>query len=116
MAGRVYLETTIPNAYASTRTDPSSIHRRELTRAWWVEQGPRYDVWTSEAVVLELSQGEWPGKAIALEMVDPMRRVPISEEVVSVARRYVRERLVPATCRGMRCISPPPACTSSTFS
>jgi hypothetical protein len=100
MAGRVYLETTIPSAYASTRTDPSSIHRRGLTRAWWVEQGPRYDVWTSEAVVLELAQGDWPGKAIALEMVEPVRRVPISEEVVNVARRYVRERLVSENLQG----------------
>ena len=57
MARRVYLETTIPSAYASTRTDPSSIHRRELTRAW-VDQQPRYDVWISETVVLELAQGD----------------------------------------------------------
>ncbi len=49
MVGRVYLETTIPSAYASTRTDPSSVHRRELTRAWWGDQGPRYDLWISEA-------------------------------------------------------------------
>jgi hypothetical protein len=100
MAGRVYLETTIPSAYASTRTDPSSIHRREVTRAWWVEQRLRYDIWTSEAVVLELTQGDWPGKAIAMDMVDPVRRVPISEEVVNVARRYVRERLVPGNLQG----------------
>ena len=100
MAGRVYLETTIPSAYASTRTDPSSIHRREVTRAWWVEQRSRYDIWTSEAVVLELAQGDWPGKALAMDMMDPVRRVPISEEVVNVARRYVRERLVPGNLQG----------------
>ena len=41
MAGRVYVETTIPSAYVSTRTDPSSLHRRELTRAWWADQSPR---------------------------------------------------------------------------
>ena len=100
MARRVYLETTIPSAYASTRTDPSSVHRRELTRAWWVDQQPRYDVWISETVVLELAQGDWPGKAIALEVVAPLRRVPVTEEVVNVARRYVRERLVPRDLQG----------------
>lgn len=86
MARRVYLETTVPSASASTRTDPSSIHRRELTRAWWVDQGPRYDVWISEAVVLELAQGDWPGKAIGLELVEPLRRVSITEEVVKRLR------------------------------
>ena len=75
MAGRVYVETTIPSAYVSTRTDPSSIHRRELTRAWWADQAPRYDVWISEAVVLELGQGDWPGKAAALEFVVINRRL-----------------------------------------
>ena len=100
MAQRVYLETTIPSAYASTRTDPSSIHRRELTRAWWVDQRPRYDVWISEAVVLELEQGDWPGKNSALELVEPVRHVPITEEVANVARRYVREQLVPGDLQG----------------
>jgi hypothetical protein len=100
MAGRVYLETTIPSAYVSTRTDPSSVHRRELTRAWWVDQGPRYDVWISEALILELAQGDWPGKAAALELVEPLRRVPLTDEVVNVARRYARERLVPGDLQG----------------
>ena len=97
---RVYLETAIPSAYETTRTDASSIHRRNLTRSWWVDQRPRYDVWISEAVVLELAQGDWPGKAGALELVGPLRRVPITDEVVNVARRYVRERLVPADLQG----------------
>ena len=52
MASRVYVETTVP--YVSTRGDPSSLHRREVTRAWWDDQLARYDVWISEAVVLEL--------------------------------------------------------------
>ena len=69
MARRVYVETTIPSAYASTRTDASSVHRRDLTRAWWIDQPPRYDVWTSEAVVLELEQ---EGKVSALELVAPL--------------------------------------------
>jgi len=100
MAQRVYVETTVPSAYASTRTDPSSIHRRELTRAWWVDQRLRYDTWISDAVVLELAQGDWPGKDIALDLVDPLRRVSITDEVVNVARRYVRERLVPENLDG----------------
>jgi hypothetical protein len=100
MAGRVYVETTIPSAYVSTRTDPSSVHRRELTRAWWTAQSPRYDVWISEAVVLELAQGDWPGKAVALELVEPLPRVAVTEEAANVARRYVRERLVPGDLQG----------------
>ena len=94
------METTIPSAYVGTRTDPSSVHRRELTRAWWADQRPRYDVWISEAVVLELAQGDWPGKAGALELVEPLSRITVTEEAASIARRYVRERLVPGNLQG----------------
>jgi hypothetical protein len=100
MPARVYIETTIPSAYVSTRTDASSIHRRDLTRMWWTDQVTQYDVWISEAVVLELSQGDWPGKAAALEFVEPLPRVAVTEEAINVARRYVRERLVPADLQG----------------
>ena len=100
MASRVYVETTVPSAYVTTRTDPSSLHRREVTRAWWDDQLARYDVWVSEAVVLELEQGDWPAKAEALRLVEPLRRVPVTEEVVNVSRRLVQERLVPVNLAG----------------
>lgn len=96
----VYLETTIPSALVSTRTDPASVYRREATQSWWQDQLGRYDVWTSDAVVLELEQGAWPGQREALQRVEPLRRVPISDEVLGVARRHIRERLVPADLAG----------------
>ena len=94
------METTIPSAYVGTRTDPSSVHRRELTRAWWADQRSRYDLWISEAVLLELAQGDWPGKVGALELVEPLPRIMVTEEAASIARRYVRERLVPGDLQG----------------
>ena len=100
MAGRVYVETTIPSAYVSTRTDASSIHRRDLTRAWWTDQVMQYDAWASEAVILELGQGDWPGKPEALALIEPLPRVAVTHEAASVARRYVLERLVPADVQG----------------
>jgi len=33
-------------------------------------------------------------------LVEPLRQVPITEEVVNVAQRYVRERLVPGNLQG----------------
>jgi hypothetical protein len=53
-----------------------------------------------ETVVLELEQGDWYGKSSALELVAPLRSVPVTDEVVNVARRYVNERLVPADVQG----------------
>jgi hypothetical protein len=100
MAARVYVETTIPSAYVSTRPDASSVHRRDLTRAWWTDQLARYDAWISEAVVLELMQGDWPGKTAALALIDILPRVATTDEAANIARRYVHERLVPANEQG----------------
>lgn len=100
MNGIVYVETSVPSAYVSTRTDAGSVHRRAVTREWWQEQSKRYDTRISDAVVLELSQGDWPGKEEALRLVEPLQRLIIDAEVIAVAGRYIDERLVPAGLAG----------------
>ncbi len=96
----VYIETSVQSAHATTRTDPGSVHRRAVTRDWWREQLRHYDAWTSDAVLAELTEGDWPGKADAVALVEPLRRLEIDADVVSVAGRYIRERLVPADLAG----------------
>jgi hypothetical protein len=96
----VYIETSVPSAHVTTRTDPGSVHRRAVTREWWREQLRRYDVWTSDAVLMELADGTWPGKADAIALVDPLPRLEIDADVMAVAGRYIAERLVPADLKG----------------
>ena len=100
MAGRVYIETSVPSAYVTTRSEASSVHRHDATRQWWSEQLPLYEVWVSANVLAELRQGDWPGKDEALKLVEPLEGLPVTAEVISVARRYVTERLVPADLGG----------------
>ncbi len=100
MAATVYLETSIPSAYVTTRTDPGSLHRRQVTRAWWREQLPLYDVRVSDSVELELKQGDWPGQPEAIDLIDPLPRLAVEEEVMAIAARYVQERLTPADLFG----------------
>lgn len=100
MASSVYIETTIPSAYVSERTDPGSLHRRSITRQWWREQLERYNAHISDNVVLELRQGDWPGQNEAIELMDSLPRLRVDPEVLAVARRYIDERLVPADIAG----------------
>jgi hypothetical protein len=100
MGASVCIETTIPSAYVSTRGDAASMHRREETRRWWTEQLPLYDGFVTENVLLELKQGNWPGQADALMLVEPLPRLIVDDEVIAVATRYVQERLVPADLSG----------------
>jgi len=100
MAASVYIETSVPSAYATTRTDPASAYRRTKTREWWRDQMHLYDSLTSDAVLLELREGPWPGQAEALAVIEPLRRLEVDEEVIGIAKRYVREYLVPADLAG----------------
>lgn len=100
MPASVYIETTVPSAYVTMRSDPSSLHRRNVTHEWWDNQLSRYDVYLSDNVLLELEQGEWPGQSDALDLIDPLPRLAVAPEVIAVAARYVAERLVPADLGG----------------
>ncbi|MEK6675779.1 MAG: type II toxin-antitoxin system VapC family toxin [Planctomycetota bacterium] len=100
MPAGVYIETSIPNALVSQRTDAASIYHGEITDLWWNQQRRFYDVWISEAVVAELEQGNWPGQREALDVVRPLPRLAIDEEILNVARRYVWEHLVPKSLGG----------------
>ena len=100
MPASVYIETTVPSAYITRRSDPSSLHRRNVTREWWDSQLNLYDVYMSDNVLLELEGGEWPGQPEALDLIDPLPRLAVAPEVIAVAARYVAERLVPADLGG----------------
>jgi hypothetical protein len=100
MAATVYIETSIPSAFVTTRTDPGSLHRRAVTQEWWKAQLPLYDVYTSGVVLVGLRKGSWPDQVEAIALVDPLDRPAVDEEVTGVARRYVEERLVPADLSG----------------
>jgi len=100
MASTVFIETSVPSAHVSARTDAGSLHRRGVTRQWWNEQLLLYEAWSSDGVVLELSAGDWPGKSEAIALLDGLPRLAIDDEIIGVARRYIEEQLVPDDVRG----------------
>lgn len=95
MLPRVYVETSIPSAYVSTRTDSGSLFRREITRRWWDGLRDRFEISASDNVVTELSAGLWPGQSEALELVSQIPKLAINERILDVMTTYIRERLVP---------------------
>jgi hypothetical protein len=54
-----------------------------------------YDLFISNVVLLELGMGEWEGKRGALQLIQDLNKVEVTEEVESVAGKYVSEKLVP---------------------
>ncbi|MHC4177047.1 MAG: type II toxin-antitoxin system VapC family toxin [Planctomycetota bacterium] len=100
MAKTVYVETTIPNAYASGRNDAASVYRRDITRQWWAEQARFYELRTSEATLAELKAGSYPGQQQAIELVESLPLLDITDEVYAIAELYVRHQLMPAPAAG----------------
>ncbi len=101
MASDVYVETTVPSAYVSTRLDPGSQHRRLVTQEWWRDQLEQYDAWISDEVLFELERGDWPCKNEAIQLVTLFRRLLIDEEeVIAVARRFIKEQVMPSDLGG----------------
>lgn len=95
MAKSVYIETTIPSAYTTTRRDAHSLARREDTRLWWGQQRANYDCFVSQEVIDELSAGDFAGCEEAIDLIADLPLLAISDDVRSVCDVYVREKLMP---------------------
>lgn len=95
MPKTVYVETTIPGAYIDERDDVVTRFQRHQTRLWWAVYRPKYDLYTSEAVLAELRQGDFPGKDDALSLLGGVPVLPVGEEIAGVARAYVEHLVMP---------------------
>lgn len=95
MSASVYIETTIPSAYFDERDDVVSRFQRHQTRIWWASHGTRYDLYTSEAVLAELRQAQFPGQEESLALVAEVPVLPVDDEIVGVARAYVEHLVMP---------------------
>jgi predicted nucleic acid-binding protein len=92
----VYVETTIPSFYETTRTGVSALARRAWTRRWWEVSRQRYSLATSDAVLDELRDGEYPSREAAVEFVKDLPLLEITSAVAEIVEAYVRHRLMPA--------------------
>lgn len=91
----VYVETSVPSAYVSHRTDSGSLYRRKLTRQWWAEQAHHYDLVTSQATLNELADGSYPGQDAAIALVKGVPRLEVDEEAQAIAELYIRHFVMP---------------------
>jgi hypothetical protein len=96
MNRRVYIETTIPSFYHEVRTEPEMLARRSWTREWWEVNRTNFDLLTSEAVLDELENGDFPQKSDALALMQGVPLVEIVEAVGEIVDAYIRHRVMPA--------------------
>jgi predicted nucleic acid-binding protein len=93
---RVYIETSIPSFYYTTRAEPKLVGQRETTRRWWATERQWFELCTSEIALRELAEGDYPSKLDAITLmkgIPLLGAVPRIAEIVAV---YARHKLMPA--------------------
>jgi hypothetical protein len=94
---RVYVETTIPNFYYETRTQPELVARRNWTREWWADAAERYELVTSSTVFLELAAGTSDRVPMRLGLLRDMEVLHPDPRTAVIIAEYLRHRLMPTT-------------------
>lgn len=93
MRPSVYIDTSIPSYYVDSR--PSLEVHIQRTRQWWDDEREHYEVFTSEFVLSELEEGEFPNKQRAIELIESVPVLGSYTEIEEIAAIYVDNYVMP---------------------
>jgi predicted nucleic acid-binding protein len=92
---RVYVETTIPSAYYTGRTDPAVLERRDWTRRWWHHAAAGCELVTSPATLRELLRGRSQHVPPRIALLEGLEILAITPPVLATAQAYIQHKLMP---------------------
>ena len=81
----LYLETSVVGAYL----DNGEPFRRDLTIRWWEHELSEYKAYSSILVQRELERISEPHRTGYLNLIKPLERLELSEEVAILAEGYI---------------------------
>jgi hypothetical protein len=93
---RVYLETSFFSACVWDRKDPKSIYRKQQSQLWWVEQRHLHRLFLSAEVLTELSDPSFRNRDEALELATEAELLSLNDDVLGLAKIFVREKVMPS--------------------
>ena len=85
MKQSTYLETSVIGAYL----DNGEPFRRDLTIRWWEHELKEYDAYSSTLVERELDRLAEPHRSGYLNLIKPLARLELNEEVAILAEGYI---------------------------
>lgn len=98
MRKTVYLDSTIPSFMFDERESIKPFV--EITKKWWKDESPEYDIKLSDAVILELSKGAYPNREKVLQFARKVELLPIVPEIAKIAKVYIQNHLMPRNLEG----------------
>jgi predicted nucleic acid-binding protein len=97
---RVYVESTIPSAYYTSRTDPGMVVSHITTHAWWDVAVRSCELVTSPAVLREVAQGRSVHVPKRLALLHDLELVVSNAEIAVTVAVYIQQRLMPQDPEG----------------
>jgi hypothetical protein len=96
MKPKVYIETSIPS-YLTARTsnDLRAMANQNATIEWWENRGPDFDIYISEFVIVESSQGHHEAAERRLAAIENIPALEVTEAVRQLGRALLNEGPVP---------------------
>lgn len=94
---RVYVETTIPNFYYDFRDSPAVVQRREITRTWWADAAPHYELVTGSTTLAELEAGTRHHLVrLRMELLSGLPVLFTDPSIRAIVKDYLRHKLMPS--------------------
>jgi hypothetical protein len=93
MKKKVYLDTTIPSYFYDERRNVAFFSK--TTQDWFADEAGRYDIYVSEATLVEVSQGNYKNKDLIVRFT---KRWPVLSNagiLHEIAEAYVENYLMP---------------------
>lgn len=96
----VYIETTIVS-YLTAWLSKDSLRQaqQDLTKEWWKERAPGYQLFTSQFVIDESAAGDATASQQRLEVLSDVQLVEIGDEVPPFADRLLADGALPRKAR-----------------
>jgi len=100
MKPTVYVETSIVSAMVDRRDDPMTQAQRTFTVDWWENRRSNFDLFISDAVIVELNRSAFPHQDEALALLREMALVTVTPEIMRIVQEYQRHLLMPQGSMG----------------
>ena len=94
----VYLDSTILSFYNDER--PELRNFIDATKRWWDEERINYELFSSQATVAEIENGDHPNKEKILKLIPLVEILEIDIEIDNIAKVYIENFVMPREVAG----------------
>lgn len=96
MKPSVYIETSVIGYLTSwPRQNPTVAGHQNTTKLWWSKAEDRFDLFVSQLVIRECSDGASDAAQERLDSIDGLPVLPITTDAESLADALIRGKAVP---------------------